>query len=106
MFITKEELSNLKRAGVKHLTPYTHPNPLARWIFFKRLEVIGELVEGCKGKVLDFGCGSGLLLLKLSKLCKNIYGLDIDIDSARTTCKIMKCHARLKKADGNRTGYK
>jgi ubiquinone/menaquinone biosynthesis C-methylase UbiE len=69
------ELRNMQNKGFNELIPYTHKNPLVRWIFWKRLETLISLAP--KGqKVLDFGAGSGVLEPTLVKNFKEVYALD------------------------------
>ena len=59
---------------------YTHKNPLMRWIFWKRLQIILEIVEKASNldSVLDFGMGWGVLLPSLSRIFKRVYGVEIN----------------------------
>jgi 2-polyprenyl-3-methyl-5-hydroxy-6-metoxy-1,4-benzoquinol methylase len=75
---------------------YTHYNPLVRWIMFRRLDVILELlhnnvVPGSDGGVLEFGCGVGLLLPRLCKLMSRVYATDICLDAAIKTVQYYGC---------------
>lgn len=69
---------------------YLHRNPLLRWMAWRRLEVIAANVRGDArrrggtfGRVLDFGCGSGVLLDELSRVATHVDGVDIVLDPAR-----------------------
>lgn len=59
---------------------YTHKNPLMRWIFWKRLQIILEMVKKASNldSVLDFGMGWGVLLPSLSRIFKRVYGVEIN----------------------------
>jgi SAM-dependent methyltransferase len=75
---------------------YTHYNPLVRWIMFRRLDVILELlhnkvVPGSDGGTLEFGCGVGLLLPRLSKLMSRVYATDLCLDAAKKTVQYYGC---------------
>jgi ubiquinone/menaquinone biosynthesis C-methylase UbiE len=81
--------------GIKN--NYTNRNPLLRYIFWRRLEVILRMAENVHSfeSVLDFGCGEGVLLLSLSKLFKMVYGVDINQNSiriARKLAHILNCN--------------
>jgi len=58
------------------IVAYIHPNPLVRWIFWKRLKVMLNMSKPAK-RVLDFGSGSGVFLYSLSKNFEEVYGLDV-----------------------------
>lgn len=75
-----EELQDMKKRGFHDMRPYTHKNPLVRWIFWKRLEALLEFSP--KGsRALDFGAGSGVLIPSLSKNFKSVYAGDINTAS-------------------------
>jgi len=78
--IHTQHLKNMKAMGFEGLIPYTHSNPLVRWIFWKRLETMLNLVNSGK-RVLDFGAGSGIFMPSLSKRFGEVYSLDRNIDS-------------------------
>ena len=61
---------------------YSHPNPLINWLFWKRLHLTMNYVErgGTYEKVLDFGCGSGVLLPFLAQRSHDVVAADIDIE--------------------------
>lgn len=60
---------------------YAHPNPFIDWIFWRRLYVVAENIAkyGPYRRALDFGCGSGILLLLLAKHCEVVIGNDINM---------------------------
>jgi len=64
---------------------YAHPNPVARGIFWQRLEVgyhlLGDVPAG--SKVLDFGGGSGAFLPTLAQRFADISVVDRDLNDAR-----------------------
>ena len=66
---------------------YVHPNPLARWFAWRKLEVAARLIGGGRvGKALDFGCGAGTMLRHLSALADVVYAYDADTSVARQVC--------------------
>lgn len=74
------------------LPSYFHKNPLVRWITSTRIKKALRFVEPKTGiHLLDFGCGSGILLLQLpQETCKS-YGVDIELWPAE---KMLKHHDR------------
>lgn len=78
---------------------YTHHNPLVRWIMFRRLDVVLEMLRQVNpnsksvatGTGLDFGCGVGLLLPELAKHLKTVYATDICLDGAKETVRHHGC---------------
>lgn len=80
--IPKERLEHMKSLGFNELDPYTHKNPLVKWLFWKRLETMLDLARESKAsRVLDFGAGSGILMPSLSKNFKEVYSLDLNTKS-------------------------
>lgn len=69
---------------------YLHPNPALRWMAWRRVEVIAEhlAVAARRGStqtaIMDFGCGSGVLLDECRKRADHVYGVDLVLRSART----------------------
>ena len=60
---------------------YSHPNPLINWLFWQRLRTAMNYIEkqAPYEKVLDFGCGSGVMLSFLSKHSQRVTAMDIDL---------------------------
>ncbi|MGA7193075.1 MAG: class I SAM-dependent methyltransferase [Anaerolineales bacterium] len=60
---------------------YSHPNPFINWLFWQRLRKTMEYIEGGAPyqRVLDFGCGSGVLLPSLGKLADQVTAADVDL---------------------------
>lgn len=64
---------------------YCHVNPAIRWLFWKRLDIALALAAlGPGDAVLDFGCGSGVLLPTLHRLAGRVTATDLDLAPART----------------------
>lgn len=60
---------------------YSHANPLINWLFWKRLHTVMSYVEqgAPYERVLDFGCGSGVMLQFLAEVSKHVVATDIDL---------------------------
>lgn len=60
---------------------YAHPNPFINWLFWKRLHIVMNTIakNGPYLRVLDFGCGSGVLLPFLAERSEDVIGLDINL---------------------------
>lgn len=60
---------------------YSHPNLLINWLFWQRLRIAINYIENHAPyqNVLDFGCGSGVMLPFLSKHSLEITAIDIDL---------------------------
>ncbi len=68
------------------LPSYTHPNRLMRHLFWERLAVALEWVDGLSvrpKKLLDFGCGLGILFPTLAHRGIQVIGCDINAEVAR-----------------------
>lgn len=72
------ERGRLDEAG---FPAYSHPNPLINWLFWQRLHTAMEYIEkhAPYEKVLDFGCGSGVMLAFLAKHSQRVIATDIDL---------------------------
>jgi 2-polyprenyl-3-methyl-5-hydroxy-6-metoxy-1,4-benzoquinol methylase len=60
---------------------YSHPNPLINWLFWQRLHTAMNYIEhhAPYGNVLDFGCGSGVMLSFLAQHSQHVTAMDIDL---------------------------
>lgn len=60
---------------------YSHPNPLINWVFWERLRIVMDFVEKRAPfeHILDFGCGSGVLLPFLADHSRSVLGIDTDL---------------------------
>jgi 2-polyprenyl-3-methyl-5-hydroxy-6-metoxy-1,4-benzoquinol methylase len=60
---------------------YSHANPLINWLFWKRLHIVIDHVERAApyDHVLDFGCGSGVMLPFLSRVSQSVIAADVDL---------------------------
>jgi 2-polyprenyl-3-methyl-5-hydroxy-6-metoxy-1,4-benzoquinol methylase len=65
---------------------FLHRNPALRWMAWRRVAVVARLLdEVCPqgGRVLDFGCGTGVLFEAAATKAGEIVGVDLVLDAAR-----------------------
>jgi 2-polyprenyl-3-methyl-5-hydroxy-6-metoxy-1,4-benzoquinol methylase len=71
------------------LPSYTNPNPLMRWLVWKRVKVVIEAIgkHAPYQRVLDFGCGYGVFLPYLNNHAQEIFAYDLAMDEIEKTCR-------------------
>ncbi len=64
---------------------YSNPNPVINFLFWERIGRAMQHVEKREGlgSVLDFGCGSGVMLPFLSEQADKVIAVDIDLEPLR-----------------------
>ena len=65
---------------------YLHPNPLVRWLFWTRLDVVADFLSERGARYasgLDFGCGIGVQLPTLSAMTDLVYATDLVLAPGR-----------------------
>ena len=72
------EQGRLDEAG---FPAYSHPNPLINWLFWQRLRTAMGYIERYAPyeNVLDFGCGSGVMLAFLAQQSRQVTAMDVDL---------------------------
>jgi 2-polyprenyl-3-methyl-5-hydroxy-6-metoxy-1,4-benzoquinol methylase len=60
---------------------YSHRNPVINWLFWQRLRKSMEYIQRSSPyeRVLDFGCGSGVMLPYLSQISLQVTAVDVDL---------------------------
>lgn len=60
---------------------YSHRNPIINWLFWQRLHKVMEYVQNPTpySRILDFGCGSGVMLPYLSQISDQVTAMDVDL---------------------------
>jgi 2-polyprenyl-3-methyl-5-hydroxy-6-metoxy-1,4-benzoquinol methylase len=60
---------------------YSHTNPLINWLFWQRLRKVMDYIEADMPyeHILDFGCGSGVMLPFLCGISDRVTAMDIDL---------------------------
>ena len=67
---------------------YQHGNPALRWMAWRRVDVVAKHLRriyqarGRFGSVMDFGCGTGVLLEQASQLSSRVFGVDLVLEPA------------------------
>jgi len=76
--LAESEQGRLDEAG---FPAYSHQNPLINWLFWQRLHKAINYLEGNAPyeHILDFGCGSGVMLPFLCGISTHVTAMDIDL---------------------------
>ena len=76
--LAESEQGRLDEAG---FPAYSHQNPLINWLFWQRLHKVMNYIEtdAPYDHVLDFGCGSGVILPFLCGISNRVTAMDIDL---------------------------
>ena len=76
--LAESEQGRMDEAG---FPAYSHPNPFINWLFWQRLHKVMNYIEqdAPYEHVLDFGCGSGVMLPFLCGISKRVTAMDIDL---------------------------
>jgi 2-polyprenyl-3-methyl-5-hydroxy-6-metoxy-1,4-benzoquinol methylase len=96
------EQGRLDEAG---FPAYSHPNPLINWLFWQRLHTAMNYIEkhAPYASVLDFGCGSGVMLAFLAKLSRQVVATDIDLVPLQRVKKYIPLAENIQVLDANQT---
>ena len=70
---------------------YLHPNPAMRWMAWRRVKVVAQyLRQICMDnikdgsiEILDYGCGTGVLLEEENRLADLVFGVDLVLEPAK-----------------------
>ena len=60
---------------------YSHRNPIINWLFWQRLRKVMDYIQSPTPyeNILDFGCGSGVMLPYLSSISTQVTAMDVDL---------------------------
>lgn len=99
--LAESERGRLDEAG---FPAYSHANPLINWLFWQRVGVVMEFLQqkAPYHQVLDFGCGSGILLPFLCRISKRVTAIDIDLLPFELVSRHLEFPANLQALDGNK----
>ena len=82
-FVRVPRRTFLQYEGLIRQRVYTNPNPLVRWIFWRRLASLLKFSREVRRKrALDFGCGEGAFLPSLCRSFVDVVGVDMDVTAA------------------------
>jgi 2-polyprenyl-3-methyl-5-hydroxy-6-metoxy-1,4-benzoquinol methylase len=95
------ERGRLDEAG---FPAYSHPNPLINWLFWQRLHTAMNYIERYAPyeKVLDFGCGSGVMLSFLAGHSRHVTAMDVDLIPLERVKKHIPLAENIQVLDANR----
>ena len=84
---------------------YSHPNPLINSLFWQRLRAAMNYIEknAPYEKVLDFGCGSGVMLSFLARHSRQVTAMDIDLVPLERMRKSIPLAEHVLVVDANQT---
>jgi len=84
---------------------YSHPNRLINWFFWQRLHTAMNFIENYAPyeKVLDFGCGSGVMLPFLAEHSQHVTAMDIDLVPLEHVKKYISLPENVQLLDANQT---
>jgi len=70
---------------------YANRNPVIDWIFWRRLRLAERYVLQSRAqRVLDFGCGSGVMVHCLASAGLEVVGVDVNLAPLRAVCRSIK----------------
>jgi len=84
---------------------YSHLNPLINWLFWQRLHTAMNYIEKYAPyeNILDFGCGSGVMLPFLAQQSKQVTAIDIDLLPLESLKKHIPLAENIEVVDANQT---
>jgi 2-polyprenyl-3-methyl-5-hydroxy-6-metoxy-1,4-benzoquinol methylase len=98
--LSETEPGRLDEAG---FPAYSHPNALINWLFWQRLRIAMAHIEknAPYEKILDFGCGSGVMLPFLAQHSQHVTAVDIDLIPLERVRKHILLAANVEVLDAN-----
>lgn len=87
--VTLEEMGRLLAAEDRDemaIPSFLHRNPALRWMAWRRVEVVARLLgDTCPegGRVLDYGCGTGVLFEAALTRADEVVGVDLVLGAAQ-----------------------
>ncbi|MBW2310078.1 MAG: cobalamin-dependent protein [Deltaproteobacteria bacterium] len=104
----RDDLERFARGVYVDSPVYFNANPLVRFLNWKKLDaVVSLLVSHRRGRILDFGCGNGVMLPTLAGIFDTVVGVDLYPAAASRMKQEYGLHnAMLVKADGTKLPLK
>ena len=98
--LAEAERGRLDEAG---FPAYSHSNPLINWLFWQRLRIAMKYIEknAPYEQVLDFGCGSGVMLSFLAQHSQQVIAMDIDLVPLERVRKYIPLAEHIQVLDAN-----
>jgi 2-polyprenyl-3-methyl-5-hydroxy-6-metoxy-1,4-benzoquinol methylase len=84
---------------------YSHRNPLINWLFWQRLRKVMDHIQSPTSYegILDFGCGSGVMLPFLAKISKSVTAMDVDLLPLERTQEYIPLESNVEVKDASKT---
>lgn len=100
--LADSEKGRLDEAG---FSAYSHRSPIINWLFWRRLHIAMNHIERSAPyeNILDFGCGSGVMLPFLAEQSKHVTALDIDLHPLEQARQHIPLAANVQVVDANQT---
>ncbi len=100
--LADSEKGRLDEAG---FPAYSHPNPVINWLFWQRLRTAMNHIEKSAPyeSILDFGCGSGVMIPFLAQHSKHVTAIDIDLLPLEKVKQHIPLAANVQVLDANQT---
>ena len=100
--LADSEKGRLDEAG---FPAYSHPNPIINWLFWQRLRAAMNHIEKSAPheNILDFGCGSGVMLPFLSQHSQRVVAIDVDLLPLEKVKQHIPLAANVDVIDANQT---
>jgi 2-polyprenyl-3-methyl-5-hydroxy-6-metoxy-1,4-benzoquinol methylase len=84
---------------------YSHRNPLINWLFWQRLRKVMDHIQRPVpySFILDFGCGSGVMLPFLANISSQVAAMDVDLLPLERTQKYIPLAGNIEVKDAAKT---
>ncbi len=102
--LAESEKGRLDEAG---FPAYSHRNAFINFLFWQRLRKVMEYIEtpAPYENILDFGCGSGVMLPYLAQISKQVSAIDVDLIPLERVQKHIPLASNVKVLDATKTTH-
>jgi 2-polyprenyl-3-methyl-5-hydroxy-6-metoxy-1,4-benzoquinol methylase len=86
---------SLEECNEMAIPSYRHKNPVMRWMAYRRVKALEQWMKSYQRSVtniLDFGCGTGILLPAASQIAGSVYGVDLNLKPAQLLTEYYDLH--------------